>query len=298
VLVVCDDWLVYGPIVDGWAKPFADRPRIGRVAGRVVRRRTGVPTNIADLGRIDAVCFVSDAVRTTAAHHTPWNFRRTTVTYSGIDRTDFGPLAAGEEAGPWRGRLLYVGRLDPRKGVETLLRALALLSPEYRLEIVGPGETSYVDQLRRLAISLGIGDRVCFADAGRDRVRARYLGADAVVFPSEWAEPFGLVPLEAMASGRPVIATGTGGSAEFLDHEGNCLLFAPGDHRELARAVERLRREPALRGRLIDAGLRTADGFDTERLARVLEEWHVAAAHRFAHGEPAPDLPPVLHARP
>ncbi|MCU1429722.1 MAG: glycosyltransferase, partial [Actinomycetia bacterium] len=113
VLVACDDWLVYGPIVDSWAKLFVRRP----FAGRVARRWTGVPTTIADLGRVDAVCFVSEAVRRVAAEHTRWSFARSTVTYSGIDRADFPPLRDDEAAGPWRGKLCYVGRLDPRKGI-------------------------------------------------------------------------------------------------------------------------------------------------------------------------------------
>jgi glycosyltransferase involved in cell wall biosynthesis len=189
--------------------------------------------------------------------------------------------------------LLFVGRLDPRKGVETVVRALADLPEPHSLEIVGPGEARYVAEVHALVASLGLRDRVTFADVAREDIRARYLAADAVVFPSEWEEPFGLVPLEAMACGRPVIATGTGGSGEYLVHEGNCLLFAPGDHRDLARAVERLGGQPDLRRRLVDAGLRTADGFDTDRLADVLEAWHVAAAERFAHGDPAPVPPPV-----
>jgi glycosyltransferase involved in cell wall biosynthesis len=68
-----------------------------------------------------------------------------------------------------------------------------------------------------------------------------------------------------MAVGRPVIATGTGGSAEYLRHEHNCLLYEPrGDAAELARAVDHLARNPALRACLRDGGLRTAPLF-TER---------------------------------
>ena len=119
-----------------------------------------------------------------------------------------------------------------------------------------------------------------------------------MVFPSEWAEPFGLIPLEAMACGRPVVATGTGGSAEFLLDGVNCLLFDPGDPDSLAASVRRLGAEPSLRARLIAEGLLTADGFDTERLALVLEEWHVAAAERFAQGEPPERPPPALVMRP
>lgn len=294
VLVVCDDWLVYGPLVDPWAKMFLRRPHLGNL----VHHLTGVPTRIADLGRVDAVCFVSEAVRRVARDHTPWTFRRATVTYSGLDRADFGSLHAGEEAGSWGGRLLYVGRLDPRKGVETAIRALQSLPSGYTLEIVGTGESSYVDHLQGLVADLGINDRVTFSEASRAKIRSRYLAADAVVFPSEWPEPFGLVPLEAMACGRPVVATGTGGSSEYLIDESNCLLFRAGDDTHLAHSVGRLGSDATLRRRLIVDGLRTAEGFDTERLADVMEQWHLAAAARFGAGEPADRPPPALASRP
>jgi glycosyltransferase involved in cell wall biosynthesis len=293
VLVVCDDWLVYGPLVDPWARLFRRAPWFGRV----VRRAVGVPTTVPDLGAVDAVCFVSESVRGAAAQATPWTFRRSTVTFSGIDRADFPPLRPDEAAGEWRGRLCYVGRLDPRKGVETVVRAFARLSADYALDIVGPGERSYVDEVRRLTESLGVAPRVTFREAPRPAVRSCYLAADVVLFPSEWPEPFGLVPLEAMACGRPVVASGTGGSGEYLEDERNCLLFAPGDPESLAAAIARVGADAALRAQLVEQGLRTADGFDTDRLASVLEEWHVAAARRFADGVPADRPPPALRAR-
>ena len=88
-----------------------------------------------------------------------------------------------------------------------------------------------------------------------------YGRADAVLFLPTWPEPWGLVPLEAMACGTPVIATGTGGSAEFLDHERNCLLVAPNDPPAVADAVRRLAGDPALRERLRAGGLETAARF-------------------------------------
>jgi glycosyltransferase involved in cell wall biosynthesis len=64
-----------------------------------------------------------------------------------------------------------------------------------------------------------------------------YAAHDCVLFPVRWEEPWGLVPLEAMAVGRPVVATGTGGSAEYLRDAGNCLLHPPGDAAALAQQL-------------------------------------------------------------
>jgi glycogen synthase len=92
-----------------------------------------------------------------------------------------------------------------------------------------------------------------------------------------WEEPWGLVPLEAMAVGRPVVATGSGGSAEYMRHEQNCLIFKPRDDpAALADAVRRVAGDAALRRRLRENGFETArrhteDAFN-QAVAREVEE--------------------------
>jgi SAM-dependent methyltransferase len=131
-----------------------------------------------------------------------------------------------------------------------------------------------------------LAERVTFGEVDRQGLRAHYEAADVVVFPVEWEEPFGLVPLEAMASGTPVVATGLGGSGEFLVDGYNCLLVPPGRPEQLAAAVRRLAGDPELRYRLRQGGEATAAELTVDRLAAVLEEWHRAAAERFANGRP------------
>jgi glycogen synthase len=77
-----------------------------------------------------------------------------------------------------------------------------------------------------------------------------------------WEEPWGLVPLEAMAVGRPVVATGTGGSGEYLVDGENCLIYGPPDNAaQLAAAIRRLADDEGLRGRLREGGFATAEKF-------------------------------------
>ena len=97
-----------------------------------------------------------------------------------------------------------------------------------------------------------------FSEYPHEQLAAVYGAADAILFPVEWDEPWGLVPLEAMAVGRPVLATATGGSAEYLRDGDNCLSFAPGEAAELAAALRRLAAEPELRARLRKGGFATA----------------------------------------
>jgi glycosyltransferase involved in cell wall biosynthesis len=73
-----------------------------------------------------------------------------------------------------------------------------------------------------------------------------------------WDEPWGLVPLEAMAKGRPVVATGRGGSGEYLRDGENCLLFEAGDDKALAEVLDRLASDPELRQSLRIEGLQAA----------------------------------------
>jgi glycosyltransferase involved in cell wall biosynthesis len=132
---------------------------------------------------------------------------------------------------------------------------------------------------------------VTYSVLDRGELRDRYTSADVLVFPTEWDEPFGLVPVEAMACGVPVVATGTGGSGEFLLDGLNCVLFPPGDSAGLADAVTRIAGDAALRARLVDRGFATAAELSVDRLADVFEEWHRAAADHFREGQPSEQAP-------
>lgn len=284
VLVVCDEWLYYGPNLDAWMRMFAQRPELARS----VRAITRIPTRLPDFRPNTAFCFVSGYVKRHAEEHSRWHPRIAPVVYSGIDTVDF-PLE-GKPEQPWRWRLLFVGRLDERKGVHVAIRALASLPGEATLDVLGDGDAAYRAHLDELARECGVSDRVHFGVVRREQLRARYTEADALLFPVTWSEPFGLVPVEAMASGTPAVATGTGGSGEFLGDGINCLIVPPGDHAALATAVKRLAEDPALRARLVRGGLSTARDLTVERLADELEVWHRGAAERFASGLP-PDRP-------
>ena len=289
VYAVCDDWLIYGPDLDRWLRLF--RRRRTRPLARIVAAVTGLPTALPDVGRTGSFLFVSEATRDAAARWSRWAYPDSTVVFSGIDRRDFPPTDPSDR--PWRWRLLYVGRLEARKGVHTLLRAVALLPAEVTLDVVGRANEIERAAFDRLVGELGLGGRVRVTAADRSELRAHYLDADVVVFPSEWAEPFGLVPIEAMACARPVVATGVGGSASFLADGRNCVLFRAGDAPSLADAVVRVADDVALRERIVRGGLHTARELDVERLADTFQAWHRAAAERFADGRPADRPPPV-----
>lgn len=291
VHAVCNDWLVWGPGMDGWQEGWSHRPAWQRRLGRV----TGLPTELADLGGTGTFLFVSEWTRRWAEEHSRWTYPDSAVVYSGIDPEDFPVVPEAENSRPpWRWRLLFVGRLEPDKGVDTAVRALAHLPAEAVLDVVGPGSDAERRRVETAAEEAGVTGRVRFSEAPRSELAARYRQVDAVVFPSRWEEPFGLVPLEAMACGTPVVATRTGGSAEFLVEGANCLAFPREDPAALAGALRRLAGDAGLRRHLRAGGRVTAAELTVDRLADCFEAWLTAAAEGFPHGRPpGRTLPPL-----
>lgn len=135
--------------------------------------------------------------------------------------------------------ILYVGSLIRGKGVDLLLQALATLRCSFTVNIVGTGKSEAA--LRQLAKRLDLGGQVNFAGWVPNEAVARYYdSAKVVVVPSAWPEPFGLVGLEAMRHGRPVVAFRVGGIPDWLVHEETGLLAPPLDTKALASSLERL----------------------------------------------------------
>ncbi len=132
----------------------------------------------------------------------------------------------------------YVGRLDREKGLETLIKAFALLqknSPNSRLLIAGKTlstEEAYQKTLKQLCADLGVEKDVDFLGHVSDTV-SLYQTSDVTVLPSLWSEPFGRVILESMACGTPVVASRVGGIPEVLTGEFQRGLFEPGNEQDL-----------------------------------------------------------------
>ena len=289
VAALCDDWWAYAGQVDAWTRAFAKRRTLGRAAAAVTR----VPTRADPVDAIGSWVFLSEELRNRAAA-AGVEPRRSRVARRGPDPIFWrgaAPAAAAVEPGAspgaepaasptgreWRWDLLYVGRIDERKGVDLAVEATALLPEQAALTVIGSGDQEELARLRAAAPP----GRVTFERVPREQIPDRMAAADALLFPVRWREPWGLVPLEAMAAGTPVIATGRGGSGEYLEHGRNCLIFDPDQGPPaLAAAVERLAADADLRGRLADAGRKTAAALDPRGFEKaVAEELERAAAN-------------------
>jgi glycosyltransferase involved in cell wall biosynthesis len=148
--------------------------------------------------------------------------------------------------------LLFLGRLVPEKGVDWLLRAVAALDVPAHLDIAGDGDhrAALAEQVTRL----GLQDTVTFHGwvNGTD-LDALIETARVVVVPSVWHEPAGLIPLEAAAWGRPVVASQVGGLPEYA-HPSFSVLVPPNDDPALTSALRRFCEDPAYAARRGRAG--------------------------------------------
>jgi glycosyltransferase involved in cell wall biosynthesis len=187
--------------------------------------------------------------------------------------------------------LASVSRLFAQKGQRELLRALAIVRaevPEVRLLIVGEDDvhvhgSSFTDELKVLAVQLGVDDRVVFT--GRRTDIPRVMAACDVFSMPSFEEPFGLVFLEAMAMQRPVVALTNGGTPEVVEHGRSGLLAAPSDVEALARHQIALLKDPDLRARMGAYGrARVLDHFNPHRMARDARDAYESILDKDAGG--------------
>ena len=264
------------PLRERWAAPvvqmFHTLGRLKNDAARTLEEREP-ELRIAEEARIvkaaDRIVAASPVEGEYLARYHGVDPRRIAVVPCGVDTTLFTPgdpadarRRLGLERGPL---LLYVGRLAPIKGLVTLMDAIARLRERgriVRLLVIG-GEADeprdgHEADLRRRVERLRLGDRVTFVGhQPQQALRDFYVAADATVLPSYY-ESFGMVALEAMACGSPVIASRVGGLTTTVRDGVTGFLVPDGDVKALADHVERLLADADLRWRLGREGVQWA----------------------------------------
>lgn len=186
--------------------------------------------------------------------------------------------------------LLFVGRVQALKGIDTLLRAAQVVRqryPELQVLIIGGGvdehdvhESEELRRLQMLGADLDLHEHVHFIKAQpQERLAQYYAAADVVIMPSHY-ESFGMVVLEAMACGAPVVASNVGGLASTVVHEQTGLLVPVGDTAAFAQAILRLLSVPELGATFRRAGLERAQLYAWPRIVERNAQLYQQLIHR------------------
>ncbi|MEJ5311256.1 MAG: glycosyltransferase family 4 protein [Anaerolineae bacterium] len=207
----------------------------------------------------EKVVAVSEATRYHLCKGDRQNEEKTVVIHNGIDGSRFGSgIGSGQkirrEWGISDKSLLVgmLGRFSDWKGQDYFLKVASLVSnnhPDTRFALVGgtvPGEEDVVGRLKSLAVSLNLSSLVIF-DEFRSDVPAILDAYDVFVLPSTRPDPFPTVILEAMATGKPIVANAHGGSVEMIEHQITGFLVDPTRPEEMASAIECLLKDPIRR---------------------------------------------------
>ena len=181
------------------------------------------------------------------------------------------------------GRMLFVGQVIRGKGLDLLLRAAARLTIDWHLDVVGEGRQ--LEESRELAARLGIQARVRFAGwVPHEDLGNWYARASLTVVPSRWPEPFGMIGLESMARGRPVVGFDSGGISDWLADGKSGILVPAGDVSLLAAALTRALSDGALLRRLGAGALRHChDHFSHPRYLDAMQS-AISGAAAAGHG--------------
>jgi D-inositol-3-phosphate glycosyltransferase len=248
---------------------------LGQMKNRIARRPEEMEGEYRIAGEQEVLQVADRIIAATPAEQSQLEFlyhassRKLTIIPPGVDTSHFYPIPADEARAaiglsPENRMILYVGRIEPLKGVETLIRAMSLLRQQHllsevphHLAIVGGDPdadplqmNAEMARLQKLCRDLGNCDTIIFlGKRGQETLPYYYSAAEMVVVPSHY-ESFGMVALEAMACGVPVVASQVGGLA-FLVQDGETGFVVPdGEPEALAERLGRLIQDPELRRRL------------------------------------------------
>ena len=223
--------------------------------------------------RLSGRVAVSQAARRFADDHFPGDYR---VIPNGVDVQRFHPdVPPRPELADGRLNVLFVGRLDPRKGLPVLLAALPALRrrvPEARLVVVGD---SFLRPWLERRLAARDREHVVFAGSVPPAALASYYAsAHVAVSPATRNESFGIVLLEAMASGKALVASDIPGYRAVVEHGADGLLVPPGDAPALADALATLLRDPARRLAFGARGRAKAEGYGWPAVTDRLEAYY------------------------
>lgn len=193
--------------------------------------------------------------------------------------------------------LISIGRLIPRKGYGVLLEAIERLDdPEIQLHLIGDGPLR--EDLENRAKELSIEDSVTFEGLVRGDRKFHLLRASDAYVLSSLHEGLGIVVQEAMFSGLPIVATNNGGQTDLLENGDNAYLVPPENPRKLAKAIEKLRKDPESADRMAKNNRQKIKNYSVDKMAkRYLEKFQKILSERETTPRSQTREPPVKSER-
>jgi phosphatidylinositol alpha-mannosyltransferase len=268
------------PTLPIFAVQVSDRPTVGTfhsTGGRTALQDFFKPMVVSAMSRLDGRIAVSATARATAEIYHPGPYE---VIPNGVDVERFHPLVAPfpEWRDPAFTNILFVGRLDPRKGVQDLIAAMPEIvertDGRARLLVVGD---SYLRPQIMAGVASSAREHVHFLGHVPSADLPRwYATGDIFCSPATGNESFGIVLVEAMAAGRAVVCSDIPGYRTVVNPGRDAAVFPPGDVPALARTLSQMVEDPVRRGRLAEAGRQRALEFAwptvVDRIERVYRE--------------------------
>lgn len=241
-------------------------------AGRQVLRRF--------IGRLHGRIAVSAPAREMVNRYFPGDYQ---IIPNGIDTATFGdsrlePLPRFCDG---KANILFVGRMEKRKGLRYLLQAWPALSrqfPATRLIVVGEGELR--EESEKFVAENGLANVAFVGYVSNQDLPRYYRTADIFCAPSTGFESQGIILLEAMAAGRPIVASGIAGYASVVTNGQEGLLVPPEDHASLAVALASLLADPRMREQMSARGRITAQAYAWDRVAKRVLDYYIETAAR------------------
>ena len=275
------------PTLPLFAVQVSDRPTVGTfhsTGGRTALQDLFHPLLVRAMSRLDARIAVSTTAKAAAELYHPGEYE---IIPNGVDVERFHPLVPPFEE--WRDpaftNILFVGRLDPRKGVQDLIAAMpdVVQRTDGRARLLVVGD-SYLRPQIMAGVAYSAREHVHFLGHVPSADLPRwYATGDIFCSPATGNESFGIVLVEAMASGRAVVCADIPGYRTVVTPGRDAVLFRPGDVPSLARALSQLVEDTERRGRLAEEGRRRALEFAWPSVVdRIEEVYRVAAGRRAA----------------
>jgi len=224
--------------------------------------------------KLDGRIAVSEAARDLVAHYFPGEY---VLIPNGIEVGRFGSprIEPFPKYGDGKFNILFVGRLEKRKGFKYLLRAFSYVKaelPNSRLIVVGAYDVKDKSSYERYVRRHRLEDVIFVGYASAEDLPRYYRTCDLFCAPSTGFESFGIVLLEAMAAGKPIVASDIAGYRNVLEDGAEGLLVEPKDEKALAEAIIRLLKDPELRQRMGERGRAKAPRYSWDKIAqRVLD---------------------------